>query len=288
MSGRPPALDPKHLGTVMELYGSGLGTTKIGKQLGVSSRAVRYLMKQSGIPLRRDDFAKLVINDGFFDEIDTPEKAYWLGILITDGNVSGTRITLNLKDREHLVKFAEALGGGQTLSIKAKHKQMEGRDVVCFNLQFRSKHMAGALSKYGVVPRKSATSYPWNGPAELMPHFWRGCVDGDGWITEIKPGRFAIGLCGTKAMTQAFSDFSYSVTGVAHKIKAQGNIFVCSVGSIEVVRKLAICLYGNLDKASSLDRKLDKAILAMGALVQQPPPGRPKKAKPQLVGPQNQ
>jgi hypothetical protein len=286
MIGRPPALSQDRFEETKRLYDSGLGASKVGLQLGVSARAVRYLLRKNGAETRNDDFAKIPLNDSFFDEIDTAEKAYWLGILITDGNIYGTRVTLNLKDREHLVKFAGALDG-PTLPIKAKHKQMKDRDVVCFNLQFRSGHMVESLSKYGVAPRKSATSTPWNGPPELMSHFWRGCVDGDGWVFEAKPGRFAIGFCGTRAMVQAFSDFSYSVTGTRHSVCARSKIFVCNIGSVEAVRGLAICLYGNLDGASSLDRKLEKARLAIEARPPTPLAER-RKAKLRQVEPQNQ
>ena len=48
-------------------------------------------------------------NRDFFEVIDTPEKAYWLGFLYADGSVSSKRndVEISLKgfDIEHLYKF---------------------------------------------------------------------------------------------------------------------------------------------------------------------------------------
>ena len=58
---------------------------------------------------------KYVIDHHFFDEIDTEEKAYWLGFITADGNVMQTktgstlRVILAVKDAGHLERMnAEA------------------------------------------------------------------------------------------------------------------------------------------------------------------------------------
>ena len=49
-------------------------------------------------------------NENFFEKIDSPRKAYWLGFLYADGCIaSGKRsdieLSLQLSDKEHLQKF---------------------------------------------------------------------------------------------------------------------------------------------------------------------------------------
>ena len=48
-----------------------------------------------------------------FDQIDTQEKAYWLGFILADGylntNKHMLRIKLGDKDKHHLEKFIQAL-----------------------------------------------------------------------------------------------------------------------------------------------------------------------------------
>ena len=61
------------------------------------------------------------------------------------------------------------------------------------------------------MPRKTFTLQPPKVPDELLPHFWRGMLDGDGYIGIIYSGSHAptikISLTGTFEMTNAFALF---------------------------------------------------------------------------------
>ena len=54
-------------------------------------------------------------NRHIFDDIDSSEKAYWLGFIIADGYLNDDknmlRIKLGDKDKNHLIKFIKFLGG---------------------------------------------------------------------------------------------------------------------------------------------------------------------------------
>ncbi len=210
--------------------------------------------------MRRDDCRKIRLSDSYFESVDTPEKAYWLGFLLTDGNVHGTRVCVNIIDKDHLYLFGRSLGIAAP-NVSTHYKTVNGKQFPIYRLQFRSKQMVADLAKLGVVPRKSAITVPWNGPPELMSHFWRGCVDGDGSVLEHKPQRFTISLCGTLAMVNGFSDYVKRVTGELPNVFARHNIFVTSLCSVEVVRALAQTLYSNASPA--LARKETIAIQAI-------------------------
>ena len=51
-------------------------------------------------------------NSNYFTNIDSSEKAYWLGFMYADGTVSSktNTIALGLKDEEHVEKFKQAIG----------------------------------------------------------------------------------------------------------------------------------------------------------------------------------
>ena len=156
------------------------------------------------------------LKEHFFQSINCEENAYFLGLLISDGNVfkdnSGRQasisITLDLKDEYMLQKFKEVLCANTSIG-------QDGRG--CGQIAVRSNIMAEDLSKYGVVPRKSLYTYLPKISDQYMSHLLRGIFDGDGSIMA-KPSpkedghnRFlhAISFCGTHRLMEDISNYLY-------------------------------------------------------------------------------
>lgn len=151
------------------------------------------------------------LKEDFFDIIDSEEKAYFLGLLISDGNVfkddtgrqASISITLDLKDEYMLLKFKEILNASTNIGH-------DGRG--CGQLAVRSNIMAKDLEKYGIIPRKSFSTFLPNIDDKYMNHLIRGIFDGDGSIratqTEVQ-NRFAhyIGFCGSHPLMSQISDY---------------------------------------------------------------------------------
>lgn len=150
------------------------------------------------------------LKEDFFDEIDTEEKAYFLGLMISDGNVfndetgrqASISITLDSNDEYILNAFRDALGASTSISH-------DGRG--CSQIAVRSNKLAESLAHYGVVPRKSHVTYlPLNIPKEMFSHLIRGIFDGDGSIQAHQHGtRFlhGFGFCGSHRLMQDIVDF---------------------------------------------------------------------------------
>ena len=123
------------------------------------------------------------LNERFFEKIDCEAKAYYLGLIIADGNVfidsksnrqASISITVDQKDQYILETFKKYLNADTSIGH-------DGRG--CCQFAVRSNLMAEDLEQYGVVPRKYFLTYlPKNIPAELMCHVLRGILDGDGNI----------------------------------------------------------------------------------------------------------
>lgn len=242
----------------IDLYNSGLSLAQVGDVLGASSSAVNRKLKSCGVVMRPDSCRRTKVNEDFFEVIDTPEKAYWLGFLATDGNVHGTRICINIIDKEHLVKFANALGVPEpdirTHYRKTKEGDAHKRAIYSiFRFQFRSKKMAADLSAQGVGPNKSFTIMPWNGPEELQKYYWRGCIDGDGGIsTDKRTGRRHLMFCGNQQMVEGFQAFVNKFATTSAKTAPLKRIFAFRLG-MEASAILLKVLYDG--EGPSLDRK---------------------------------
>lgn len=151
------------------------------------------------------------LKEDFFRDINSEEKAYFLGLLIADGNVfkdntgrqASISITLDLEDEYMLLKFKEILNTNTNIGY-------DGRG--CGQIAIRSNIMAKDLAQYGVVPRKSAITYLPKINDTYMNHLIRGIFDGDGSIRAIETqqnNRFAhyIGFCGTHQLMTDISNY---------------------------------------------------------------------------------
>ena len=152
----------------------------------------------------------------YFKNIDTEEKAYWLGFLYADGSVSSAedKIELGLaeKDLHQLEKFKESLGLTNKICYREATKS--------YRISFRSQSCKQDLIKQGCVPKKSLIlKFPTEEqvPFYLMKHFIRGYFDGDGWFTNT-PDCFQVGLIGT-------SDFINGFLNVVDNINKTNKLF---------------------------------------------------------------
>lgn len=134
---------------------------------------------------------KYLLDINIFENIDTEEKAYWLGFLYADGCINaknGSFTNLNLElalkasDVKHLEKFqkfckTDYLISSKTVTLKSTGKSYEASRITIYNTEFCNHLIAN-----GCVPKKSLIlKYP-NLSKELNKHFIRGYFDGDGYL----------------------------------------------------------------------------------------------------------
>lgn len=161
------------------------------------------------------------LNERFFNNLNV-ESAYYLGLIIADGNIfksddgrqASISITLNEEDEYLLKQFKEILNANTVVSH-------DGRGASQFAI--RSNLMAEDLKEYGVIPRKSYFTYLPTINNELMPHLIRGIFDGDGSIQAKlnTDNRFlhSFSFCGTHQLMQNISDYLYNNLKLIQKPK---------------------------------------------------------------------
>lgn len=197
------------------------------------------------------------IDKGYFKSIDTEGKAYWSGFLMADASVSDSgniKLDLAIKDSSHVLKFTKAVGSG----YKVKHRPCSRGNMQCTTTIY-SKDMCKDLFEIGVTPRKSLSAIPPVVLPNLERHFFRGLIDGDGWIYESKNGRvIQVGICGSSSVCDSFSQWVFGLCGYKPSVRQSGNIHVCVVSSLGASLTVLSELYiGAIDY---LDRKKEKAL----------------------------
>jgi len=117
----------------------------------------------------------------YFDEINSPNKAYLLGLLFADGcnTRKGFSVTFHEQDDYALDWFISEIVIGNR-----KPKINKYKDVKASTLHLVSRKLSDALTKAGCIPNKSQIEAPAPDLEEsLWPHFIRGVFDGDGSST---------------------------------------------------------------------------------------------------------
>lgn len=163
--------------------------------------------------------SRVKANTARFAAMDSAEEAYWLGFIYTDGCLDGTKLVFNLagRDVEQLVNFAKFIGSSRR---PREWIRKDGRPYATFTIT--SNVIAGHLRRTGLHEAKTWTIAPWDGPPDLMRHFWRGCIDGDGSIhraQKIARGvvhhEWRLHFCGNHAMVNGLAEYVKRVLGIS-------------------------------------------------------------------------
>ena len=177
-------LDENHRQIIINTYYDkvDLMFDEISDMLNISRRAISRVLEEAGINTKRLNRYKL--NESFFENIDSEQKAYILGLLYADGYVGDehfNNIVLQLKDREIIEQIAKLLDF--TGEIRKSKRGGFENSKEGYVLNFSSEKMANSLRNIGLYPNKSLTlnNIP-NIPESLLRHFIRGYFDGDGSI----------------------------------------------------------------------------------------------------------
>jgi hypothetical protein len=204
-------------------------------------------------------------NRTYFQEINTPEKAYWLGFIAADGYVRrkpdhSVSIGLKESDKNHLLSFANA--------VDYDGKLIRGKKNKSWRINLYGKQIVEDLCRAGVTPDKTTDLKPWAGPAELMPAYWLGFFDGDGCITStIKKNNYkqwGISLIGTQAMCDGFIKF-ISISNKPCRYQRSG-LDVILWNSIGPAKKIASRLY-RFEFGLSRKKELSQKLLAQSTRV---------------------
>lgn len=225
-----------------------------------------------------------VFNDRYFQNIDSQEKAYWLGFIFADGYItshscgvsdvsSSTRITyefgmeLQRKDEYHLERLRDALGGVHQIY------QKESNQLICNNrmpshtyssvLRVYSKNIVMDLRANGIEFNKSYSSVFPIVNDELFLDFLRGYLDGDGCIYtglhdqgEKHPAHIRW-VCNKREILDYIAEKANVLYGIKMRVYRKDAAFALVCYAKQDIARLLSLLY-HTDCNLWLERKYDK------------------------------
>ena len=167
---------------ILSLHNEGLSLTVISEKLNCNITNVMRRLKKLGIssnkvPKRNVRKNRYQVDESYFEEITTPEKAYILGLLYADGSVGKDGFYIKIKDEELLLKVKCCLNAEQPVKYVSYDS--------CYHaylLTINSQKMSRDLIKHGCFINKTYTLRFPNIEESLYSHFIRGFFDGDGYL----------------------------------------------------------------------------------------------------------
>ncbi|MAX51482.1 MAG: hypothetical protein CMH22_05840 [Methylophaga sp.] len=185
---------------LFEMYETGnYNYTELCKFFPITSASIGRMLKRNGYKTKSQSELqrKYKINEEFFDEIDTEEKAYVLGLLYADGynntDRNSVKIVLKNSDRNILDRIKNLIQPSKKLYLY-KNETSYGNSDIC-HLDITNKHISERLVELGCGKAKTHTlTFPTEDqvPKHLQRHFIRGYFDGDGSVSGNKQKQFSI------------------------------------------------------------------------------------------------
>jgi len=233
-------------------YLDGMSYLKITEKYKISSWSVWNTLNKNNIKSR---VRKHECDETYFEVVDNGEKAYWLGLLFSDGYVR-KRKQMNGKYKQGGVVGISLKSGDEYLlknfikDLKSTYNLREQiRDgFTSYKLEIYSVKMVNDLIKLGCVPKKSLILLPPTLNYDLIPDFIRGYFDGDGSIGRYN-GRLKFTLLGTENMLKWILNY-FKIQGLKSdpKIAKKNNIYSLQINKssdIELIEKIMYTSSGN-------------------------------------------
>lgn len=204
------------------------------------------------------------INKDYFHVIDDEHKAYWLGFIYADGYLNKKEptvgIELELKDKEHLMKFNTDILSNRPIHIYNK-KSTFGPQVNC-RWKCHNSTLYNDLIAHGISTTKFYDGqFPIFEDEKYVKDIVRGIFDGDGSLSYRKGSMGYltghIGICGTKETLEYIEQFSGFQWSWSQRYPNRDvNNYQIDCGRQDDVVKFLNTIYQNAE--NYLDRKYQK------------------------------
>lgn len=243
--------------SIIDDYNNGKRAVKLAKEFKVTTKVILRILRNYNVKLRNiyERGRLYKHNEYFFKDIDSEEKAYFLGLMISDGNNDNKSLRINLTDREILDKFKECLEYTGPI-IKSIDKRKDTYKPI-YSLNVRSKNLTDDLTKHGCIKAKSYFTYFPEISENLKHHFIRGIFDGDGCIHKDKLNNLRFAIIGNKELIESiqniFINLGLNKTKLQHKEEHNNKIVSVTYNGNLSCKKLYDYMYK--DSTIYLERK---------------------------------
>ena len=237
--------------------------SELVKIYGLHRSTIQSILKRLGVSLHRNR-SFIVCNRKLFSEY-TNSSCYWAGFILADGNIRKDRnslqIKLAIKDKNHLDKFLNSISCNEFNKVKTYLNTKNPYVSLTISLDEFKRDLD---RNFSITPNKTYIACVSHKiPRNILKHFIRGYIDGDGSIT--KTTVRALSIVGTVGVLTSIASFFKDIYNIKLKSKNDSPP-ICNlknnVGAIsysgENAKKILDNLYSNISSEIVLDRKYSR------------------------------
>ena len=242
---------------VISKYINGMYISELVSEYGIIEGTINSWIKPYA---RKRGLKSMCKNEDYFENIDSEMKAYWLGFIMADGNVSITnnqyslKLHLQYRDRCMIERMLEDLDCSNAILDKNTLFKPTGKYHRSTYVSITSKRLVESLIKLGVTPNKTGKERLPEIKNDLKRHFIRGFFDGDGIACYTENSKGA----GFVSNYDMLDDITFEIGGGWESLKQQPHWKTGYIGTVFTYSKEKLKhLYEYMYKDSSfyLERK---------------------------------
>lgn len=181
-------------------------STELAKEMNISSSAI------SGVWHRNELKGKTrrvyyLLNEDYFEKIDSQDKAYFLGFIGSDGCL----FKPNVKNKQNILKISIHKQDEKILKMLKEYLQTNkpiSNNGTYVSLEISSNKIFNDIEKLGLSTNKTYKNTIANIPKQFMPSLIRGYFDGDGSIGNHKSIlKASVSIAGYQSNMDKFKEY---------------------------------------------------------------------------------
>jgi len=163
---------------------------ELAKIFNRSVSGIRLILERNNVKKlkkSRINMSHLSLNIDYFKNIDSPDKAYWLGFLCADGNINkhNNKVSLVSKDKCVIENFKKNIKSEHKISTNIKYDKRTNKTYTGYSIQIGNELFTRNLINLGVTSDKSNTLKFPKINEKYYSYFIAGLFDGDGSLNMI-------------------------------------------------------------------------------------------------------
>lgn len=241
----PRTMTDKTIDEIKRLYEDGRTLEEIIQLLNLNctSSAIRGLLIRRNVQLRNRG-KQSNFNEDYFNVIDNEHKAYWIGFIYADGNVTKNRLRIEVQSQD--IEIINNIRNDLCSTNKIIEIKNNNKNNVAIG--FCSNKTVKDLNKYGIVENKTfkLKGIP-NIPDNLIKHFIRGYFDGDGTVyINSKADSLRVGFYGTKELLMSVQKYlNEKIETSLNLIYEKSGCWLLSYAKLSDIKKIYDYLYSD-------------------------------------------